>query len=115
MAKSRKKVGCPVEITLRVIGAKWKVLVLHYLLEDMRRFNELHRLLSGIAPRTLTKVLRELERDGLVHRRMYPEVPPRVEYSLTPLGRSLEPILLSMAAWGEVYAHRAGRGGSLPG
>jgi DNA-binding HxlR family transcriptional regulator len=105
MAKSRKKVGCPVEVTLRVIGAKWKVLVIHYLLDGAKRFNQLHRLLSGIAPRTLTKVLRELEHDGIIHRKVFPEIPPRVEYSLSPFGRSLEPVLLAMNDWGESFAN----------
>lgn len=106
MANSRKKVGCPVEVTLRVIGAKWKVLVIHYLLDGAKRFNELHRLLSGIAPRTLTKVLRELEKDGIVHRKVYLEIPPRVEYSLSPFGKSLEPVLQAMGEWGDSFAHR---------
>lgn len=106
MAKLKKAVSCPVETTLRVIDGRWKVLVLHYLLEDVRRFNELHRLLVGVSPRTLTKQLRELERDGIVHRKVYPEIPPRVEYSVTPLGRSLEPVLAAMDEWGECYAHR---------
>ncbi len=110
MAKSRKKVGCPVEVTLRVIGAKWKVLVIHYLLDEPRRFNELHRLLSGIAPRTLTKALRELEQDGIIHRKVFPEIPPRVEYSLTDFGESLEPVLLAMSDWGESFAHQTRSG-----
>lgn len=76
MTKTRKTVSCPVETTLRIIGGRWKVLAIHHLLEDVRRFNELHRLLHGIAPRTLTKMLRELERDGIVHRKAYPEIPP---------------------------------------
>ncbi|HRP62899.1 MAG TPA: helix-turn-helix domain-containing protein [Phycisphaerales bacterium] len=109
MPRSKKTVSCPVEVTLRVIGGRWKVLALHYLLDDVRRFNELHRLLGGIAPRTLTKLLRELERDGVIHRQVYPEIPPRVEYSLTPLGRSLEPILFSMADWGESFSRRPRR------
>jgi len=107
MAKAKKTVGCPVEVTLRVIGAKWKVLVIHYLLDGAKRFNELHRLLGGIAPRTLTKVLRELERDGIVDRKVHPEIPPRVEYSLTVVGRSLEPVLRSMGEWGEAFPKRA--------
>lgn len=109
MAKTKKTVGCPVESTLRVIAGRWKVLVLHHLLEDTRRFNELHRLLGGISHRTLTKQLRELERDGIVRRKVYPEIPPRVEYSLTPLGKSLEPVLQAMHKWGEGYAHRLPR------
>ncbi|MBL8964367.1 MAG: helix-turn-helix transcriptional regulator [Phycisphaeraceae bacterium] len=106
MAKSRKSVSCPVETTLRVIGGRWKVLALHYMLEETRRFSELQRLLGGISPRTLTKQLRELERDGVIRRKVYAEIPPRVEYSLSPLGKSLEPVLLSMGDWGEAFAHR---------
>lgn len=106
MAKSQKTFGCPVEATLRVIEGRWKVLVLHYLLTETRRFNELQRLLHGISHRTLTKQLRELERDGILRRRAFSEVPPRVEYSLTALGRSLEPILMAMHHWGEAFAHR---------
>lgn len=106
MAKSRKTVGCPVETTLRVIEGRWKVLVLHHLLESVKRFNELQRRLSGVSARTLAKQLRELERDGILRRRVYPEIPPRVEYSLTPLGKSLEPVLLAMGEWGDAYLHR---------
>ncbi|HRQ73831.1 MAG TPA: helix-turn-helix domain-containing protein [Phycisphaerales bacterium] len=106
MARPRKSVSCPVETTLRVVAGRWKALVIYYLLEDVRRFNELHRLLRGISPRTLTKQLRELERDGIIRRKVHAQVPPRVEYSLTPLGRSLEPVLRSMGEWGEAYAHR---------
>lgn len=106
MPKSRKSVGCPVEITLRVISGRWKVLVLHYLLEQTTRFNELHRKLGGISHRTLAKQLRELERDGILRRKAFAEIPPRVEYSLTSLGRSLEPVLRAMHDWGEDFAHR---------
>lgn len=81
-------------------------MVLYHLLDGVKRFNELHRLLTGIAPRTLTKVLRELERDGLITRKAYLEVPPKVEYALTPLGKSLQPLLLAMDDWGEQYSHR---------
>ena len=106
MAKSRKNASCPVESTLRVIDGKWKVLLLYHLLNGLKRFNELHRLLSGISPRTLARQLRELERDGIIRRKVYPEIPPRVEYSLTSLGKSLEPLLMAMDAWGEGFSHR---------
>jgi DNA-binding HxlR family transcriptional regulator len=106
MAKSKKQVGCPVEATLKVIEGRWKVIALYHLLERPRRFNELHRLLTGVSPRTLAKQLRELERDGIVRRKVFPEIPPRVEYSMSALGRSLEPVLLAMGAWGEAFAHR---------
>lgn len=106
MPKSRKKVGCPVEVTIRIIGGRWKVLVIHNLLDGHKRFNELQRLLVGIAPRTLTKQLRELESDGIISRTAYPEIPPRVEYELTDLGRSIQPVLNAMGKWGEDYTHR---------
>lgn len=104
MSRPEKTVGCPVEVTLGVISGRWKVMVLHFLLEESMRFNELRRRLPGISQRTLTAQLRELESDGVIHREVYPEIPPRVEYSLTPLGRSLHPILLAMHQWGEEHA-----------
>lgn len=103
MRPSRKSVGCPVEVTLRVIGGRWKVMILHFLLESTQRFNALQRLLGGISARTLASQLRDLERDGIVARTVYPEIPPRVEYSLTPLGGSLKPILMAMHEWGERF------------
>jgi len=106
MPKSRKTQTCPVEVTLLVVAGRWKVLVLHHLLEGTLRFNELHRHVHEATPRTLAKQLRELERDGILRRKVFPEVPPRVEYSLTRLGRSLEPILRAMHDWGDAYAHR---------
>jgi DNA-binding HxlR family transcriptional regulator len=112
MGRSRKSVGCPVEVTLRVIAGRWKVLVLHYLLQETTRFNSLQRMLAGISPRTLAKQLRELERDGIVRRKVFAEIPPKVEYSLTPVGRSLEPVLRAMHAWGEDFSHRLPRTGS---
>jgi DNA-binding HxlR family transcriptional regulator len=106
MSRSRKAVGCPVEVTLRVIEGRWKVLVLHHLLAGTKRFNNLHRLLVGVSPRTLAKQLRELERDGIVRRKVFPEIPPRVEYSLTELGKSLKSVLYAMHDWGEAFSHR---------
>jgi DNA-binding HxlR family transcriptional regulator len=99
---------CPVEVTLHIVGGKWKPLILFYLLQGTRRFNELKRMLPArVTQQMLTLQLRELERDGIVHRMVYAEVPPKVEYSLTALGRSLEPILLAMLAWGEGYLQTA--------
>jgi DNA-binding HxlR family transcriptional regulator len=95
--------GCSVEATLDVIGGRWKGVILFHLLEGTKRFNELQRMVKGCTQRMLTLQLRELERDGVVKRTVYAEVPPKVEYSLTEFGRSLEPILLLMRDWGDKY------------
>jgi DNA-binding HxlR family transcriptional regulator len=94
---------CPVEATVSAIAGKWKPLLLFYLLGGTRRFGELRRLMPQVSLQMLTSHLRELEHDGIVHRESYEQVPPKVEYSLTPLGRSLEPILLLMVDWGQQY------------
>lgn len=93
--------GCPVEATLDVMSGKWKGVILYHLLDGTLRFGELQRRLSGITQRMLTKQLRELEDSDLLVRTVYPEVPPRVEYRLSVEGRSLEPILRALEAWGE--------------
>jgi len=95
--------GCSVEATLDVIGGRWKGVILFHLLDGTKRFNQLQRLLQGCTQRMLTLQLRELERDGVVQRKVYAEVPPKVEYSLTEFGHSLEPILLLMREWGDRY------------
>src|SRR5579871_5809212 len=92
--------GCAVEAALDVIGSKWKGVILFHLLEEKKRFNELRRLIPSATQRMLTHQLRELEKDGVVNRMVYPEVPPKVEYSLTKLGQSLKPILHSLREWG---------------
>jgi DNA-binding HxlR family transcriptional regulator len=95
---------CPVENTLKVIGGRWKVLILRELFHGVQRFNQLHRSLRGVTQKMLTQQLRELEADGLIHREVYPQIPPKVEYSLTPLGESLKPILDAMHEWGKNFA-----------
>lgn len=97
------RLTCAVETTLNIIGGRWKVLILHELFSGTKRFNELHRALHGITQKMLTQQLREMEEDGIIHREVYPQVPPKVEYSLTSLGRSLEPILDAMHQWGLHY------------
>ena len=94
---------CPVEMTLQLIGDKWKVLIIRDLLTGTKRFNELMRSVSGITQKVLTSHLRAMEKDGLVTRTVYPEVPPKVEYTLTGTGYSLKPILDSMYTWGNEY------------
>lgn len=95
--------ACPVETTLMLIGDKWKVLILRDLLPGTKRFGELRRSIGSVSQKVLTAQLRDMEESGLVHRQVYAEVPPRVEYSLTELGQSLRPILDSMQNWGEGY------------
>lgn len=95
--------ACPVETTLLLIGEKWKVLILRDLIEGTKRFGELKKSIGAISQKVLTQQLREMEEDGLVNRKVYAEVPPRVEYSLTEHGASLKPILDSMWEWGEQY------------
>ncbi|WP_043361549.1 helix-turn-helix domain-containing protein [Belnapia sp. F-4-1] len=95
--------GCPVEAALDLIDGKWKGVILYHLLDGTLRFNALRRKLGGVTQRMLVKQLRELEEAGLVLRTVYAEVPPRVEYSLTAEGRSLEPVLLALMRWGEAW------------
>lgn len=94
---------CPVATTVRVIGNKWKLLIIRNLLERPWRFNELQKNLDGISQKVLTDSLRSMEADGIITRTVYPEVPPRVEYALSELGNSLRPILNAMREWGEEY------------
>lgn len=101
--KTREWPPCPVETTLSLIGDKWKALIMRDLLGGTKRYSELKRSVGNVSQKVLTQQLRSMEADGLVHREVYAEVPPRVEYSLTPLGESLKPIIDSMAAWGESF------------
>ena len=102
-ATTRELPACPVETTLTLISSKWKVLIVRDLLAGTKRFGELRRSVGNVSQKVLTAQLREMEEDGLVNRKAYPEVPPRVEYSLTELGRSLEPVLSALWNWGETY------------
>lgn len=93
--------NCPVEAALDIIGGKWKAILLFRILEETRRFGELRKLVPNMTQRMLTNQLRELESDGLISRKVYPQVPPKVEYSITKLGASLEPVLLALKIWAE--------------
>lgn len=97
---------CPVEAALEVIGGKWKGIVLYHLLSDTMRFNELRRLIPEVTQKMLTRQLRELEAEELIVRTIYPEVPPRVEYSITDYGRTLMPVLDALQAWGIHHLER---------
>ncbi len=94
---------CPVELTLSLIGSKWKVLIVRELMGGSRRFGEIKKSMSNISQKVLTTHLREMEKSGLLTRKIYAEVPPRVEYTLTNIGYSLKPILDSLAIWGVDY------------
>ncbi|HVH88503.1 MAG TPA: helix-turn-helix domain-containing protein [Terriglobales bacterium] len=98
-----KPEDCPVQVTVDVIAGKWKPLILFYLKHRTVRFNELRRMIPEATHKMLTQQLRDLERAGIVTRKIYPEIPPRVEYSLSPEGQTLKPILAAMAEWGEKY------------
>lgn len=101
-SESHERLTCEVESTIKVIGGRWKVLIIRELM-TVKRFGELQRALSGITQKMLTQQLRELEDDGIVRRQVYPQIPPKVEYSLTPLGETLKPLLYAMHEWGVKY------------
>lgn len=98
--------ACPVETTLMLIGDKWKVLILRDLVDGTRRFGELKKSIGSVSQKVLTAQLRDMEHKGLVSRKVYAEVPPRVEYTLTEFGYSLKPVLDAMQSWGEDYKAR---------
>lgn len=102
-AVKRASQACPVEVAVSVVGGAWKLSIVKYLLEGTHRFGELRRAIGPVSERTLARQLRELEEDGVVIRRVYAEVPPKVEYSLTDLGRSLGGLVAEMNAWGLAY------------
>lgn len=103
MISNKKTLDCPVATTINLIGNKWKLLIIRDLLSGTKRFGELRKNLDAISQRVLTENLRDLENDGLLDRKVYAEVPPRVEYSLNKTGLSLNPIINSMAEWGTQY------------
>jgi DNA-binding HxlR family transcriptional regulator len=105
MRKQRHRVytHCPVEAALDIIGGKWKSILLFHIMESTKRFSELRRLVPGLTQRMLTTQLRELESDGVIARTVYPQVPPKVEYSMTPFGMTLAPVLNELAAWSEAH------------
>jgi DNA-binding HxlR family transcriptional regulator len=96
---------CPAEWTTELIAGRWKIVILWFLFQDVQRFSELRRALTGVTQKVLTQQLREMQRDGLIIRTAFAEVPPKVEYSLTPLGASLKPVVEAMHHWGA--AHRS--------
>ena len=98
--------ACPVETALTLIGEKWKILIIFSLLDETKRFGQLKSSLGSISQKVLTQQLRAMEKDGLVSRKVYAEVPPRVEYSLTKIGMSIKPILDVMYEWGEDYKRK---------
>lgn len=98
-----KSQTCPITLTLTIIGGKWKPIIIWQLRENCLRFGELQRRIPGVTQKMLTQQLRELESDGIIHREIYPVIPPKVEYSLTEHGRTLLPILQEMARWGKTH------------
>jgi len=95
--------SCPVSATLSKIGGKWKPIILYLISHDVNRFGEMFKMIDGISKKMLTKQLRELEIDNLINRKVYAEVPPRVEYSITDKGRTIRPIIIAMRKWGLAY------------
>jgi DNA-binding HxlR family transcriptional regulator len=106
---AEKQQACPAETAITLLGSKWKLLILRELFKGMRRFGELSRSVPGISQKMLTQQLRQMEEDGLVSRKIYPEVPPRVEYSLTDIAMSLKPVLDAMHKWGTKYMMRGAK------
>ena len=105
--QSKKLPNCPVEVTLTLISNKWKILIIRDLLEGTKRFGELKKSVTNISQKVLTSNLREMEENNLLTRKVYPEVPPKVEYSLTEIGKSLSPLLDAMDEWGTGYKEKS--------
>ncbi|WP_195450962.1 winged helix-turn-helix transcriptional regulator [Anaeromassilibacillus sp. 1001302B_160321_C8] len=108
MLKKEELPACPVATTVQMVGSKWRLLILRNLLARLWRFNELRKNLEGISQKVLTDSLRSMEEDGIITRTVYPEVPPRVEYSLSELGESMRPIIKAMEQWGIDYKAQNG-------
>ena len=106
MIKKENLPECPVATTVELIGSKWKLLILKYLLNKTMRYNELKREIDGISQKVLTSTLKSMVEDGIVIRTSYPEVPPRVEYSLSEIGESIRPVIDVMADWGNTYKNK---------
>lgn len=106
MIKKENLPECPVATTVELIGSKWKLLILKYLLNKTMRYNELKREIDGISQKVLTSTLKSMVEDGIVIRTSYPEVPPRVEYSLSEIGESMRPVIDVMAEWGNTYKNK---------
>ena len=106
MIKKENLPECPVATTVELIGSKWKLLILKYLLNKTMRYNELKREIDGISQKVLTSTLKSMVEDGIVIRTSYPEVPPRVEYSLSEIGESMRPVIDVMADWGNTYNNK---------
>lgn len=103
-----KEYSCPIEVSMNLIAGKWKLLIMWHLRNKTRRFGELQKKIPNVTQKMLTQQLRELEADGLINREVYPVVPPKVEYSLTPFGESFKPVLNMMLVWGHEYACKFG-------
>ena len=100
--------GCPIEVSIEVVGGMWKTLIIRELIKSTQRYSELHRALAPVTHKMLAQQLRDLENDGVVLRKVYPQVPPKVEYSLTTLGRELIPMMDALKTWGKrVLEHRS--------
>lgn len=106
---------CPATQVVQIIGGRWKLIILYQLQQNVQRYSDLQRRLPGVTPKMLTQQLRELEDDGIVHREVYRQVPPRVEYSLTPLGDSLRPVICAMIDWGLEHLLRGSQEGDGAG
>lgn len=107
--KKIDETNCPVRATMEIIGGKWKPIILYYLKDGLKRFGELQRLIPHITKKMLTQQLRELEQDEIIERKVYHQVPPKVEYSLSEYGKSLKPVLEQMATWGNERRLKYGR------